>query len=164
MLLQEPSWAHEIMSALMWFWFQMHNINSSSQTRSSFMLKQPYVTEMCAVPLWRWVRGVIKEHLLSVNVLLGTLFWQLKSSKTTVKNQDILVRWWPSWAGLQLIAEEVAVVGLQVNFHRKMIAHLKSLKCHWKNKINVQFTYISELKKSVFVTCLPPPLWGGNSL
>lgn len=29
---------------------------------------------------------------------------------------------------LQLVAEEVAVVGLQVNFYREMIAHFESLK------------------------------------
>lgn len=50
------------------------------------------------------------------------------------------------------------MVGLQVNFYRKVIAHLKSLKCHQKNRINVPFKYISKLKKSIFLTCLPPPL------
>lgn len=40
----------------------------------------------------------------------------------------------PSRVVLQLVAEEVAVVGLQVDFYRKVIAHLKSLWCHKGHK------------------------------
>lgn len=39
-------------------------------------------------------------------------------------------------SGLQLMAEEVAVVGLQVDFYWKMIAHLKSLKSHKYIRVN----------------------------
>lgn len=34
-----PAWAHEMMWALMWFWFQTRNINCSSQLYCSFALK-----------------------------------------------------------------------------------------------------------------------------
>lgn len=50
---------------------------------------------------------------------------------------------------LQLMAEEVAVVGLQINFYRKMVADLKSLKCHQKNRIKVEVRSENELEGGV---------------
>lgn len=40
--------------------------------------------------------------------------------------------------GLQLVAEQVAVVGFQFNFYRKMVTHLKSLGCNQVNTMNVR--------------------------
>lgn len=43
-----------MMSALMWFWFQGQNINSSSEARSSYLLKKLEfigATERSAVPV-----------------------------------------------------------------------------------------------------------------
>lgn len=50
--------------------------------------------------------------------------------------------------GLQLMAEEVAVVGLQVNFYRKMVADLKSLKCQ-KNRTKGEVKSENELEGGV---------------
>lgn len=57
----------------------------------------------------------------------------------------------PSWLSRsvsQLVAEEVAVAGLQVDFYGKMIAHLKSLRCH-KQCVTNESVRARELKKSV---------------
>lgn len=55
------------------------------------------------------------------------IYFHILKSKLKKKSSKVQTSWF-GIAVSQLVAEEVAVVGPQVHFHRKMIAHLQSLK------------------------------------
>lgn len=87
-----PSWAHEMMSALMWVWFQKHNTNSSRRKR--FMQKH------CSlVPLWRGARLKAPKLFLLIALLLFFLKLKTGEKKITFQVKISLVRGdvlWPT--------------------------------------------------------------------